>query len=657
MSGSGVPARRSLRSNIGVPPERFGNLVPSNQRKAPARRSVPAIMSSISPAPSLPDLDGPYNNHSQQQSRMNEDIASVRSQRSHGSVSSSIRKLSGRLEVREKLFQLKKQRSALQMELDQQRHELKIAEAKLLSFMNEAIPEDEEQRQQHMAALKRYRDDVESKKLCYNHGESLFNTKVSDIEEEKAMILYAEQTREEIADLREEEEQNLGSINGDTYTHREPLEKVKTWQNQTKPVVAVAEEQTDAATVSTLMRRQVIKHDLPAFDGKYDEWPIFFSQYQMTTKACKLTDVENIQRLQKSLRGEARAAVKSMLVSPNNLDRVMKILQKRYGKSKYILDTIFQQVESLPSLKGHDKKGLINFADAVRNLTSTAVAFDCQPYLSNPRLLGNLVKKLPDFRQASWCHYGILQGSDFPSLQDFSDWLEGIGDEVEFGYDPLDDNKEKNENFNGKPLKKDKVFAANDEEALEKKCLFCKKSNHRVPQCQDFKKISVDDRWSWVKRQRCCFGCLNYGHSAKECKLKKPCGIDGCEISHHQLLHKSRMMEQTQINPIKYCSGSVVNLMVVPVTVMGPKRNVKTFAMLDTGSTLTLLDGSLAREVGIRGDQKPLQFERISGSDQDATSEVISVRISASNGEEFQLTYVRTIAKLPLPRQSVRRSK
>jgi hypothetical protein len=126
MSKSSVAVRRSLGSNIGVPPQRYGNLVPSNQRKPPARKSVPAIMSSIRPVSSLPDLDGPYNNHNQQQSRMNEDIVSVRSQRSHGSISSSIRKLSGRLEVREKLLQLKKQRSALQMELDQQEYELKI---------------------------------------------------------------------------------------------------------------------------------------------------------------------------------------------------------------------------------------------------------------------------------------------------------------------------------------------------------------------------------------------------------------------------------------------------------------------------------------------------------------------------------------------------
>jgi hypothetical protein len=440
MSGSGVPARRSPRSNIGIPAERFGNPVSSIQRKVPARKLVPAaIMSSIGPAPSLLDLDGLYNNHNQQQSRMDEDIVSLRSQRSNGSVSSSIKKLKRRLEVREKLLQLKKQRSALQIELYQQDYELKVAEGKLLSFMNEIIPEDEEQRQQHMVTLKRFQNDVQSKKLSFSHGRRLFNIKVSDLDEEKATILNEEMAHETFEDLQEQE-RNRGSINGDTHGHLESLENVKTWQNQVEPTIAVAEElQTDAAAVSTLMRRQVMKHDLPPFDGKYEEWPIFFSQYQMTTKACKLTDVENIQRLQKSLSGPARDAVKSMLVSPNNLDHIMRILQKRYGKPKYILDTIFQQVESLPSLKGHDKKGLINFADAVRNLTSTAVAFDCQPYLSNPRLLDNLVKKLPDFRQASWCHYGRLQSSEFPSLQDFSEWLEEIGDETEFGYDPSED--------------------------------------------------------------------------------------------------------------------------------------------------------------------------------------------------------------------------
>jgi hypothetical protein len=71
---------------------------------------------------------------------------------------------------------------------------------------------------------------------------------------------------------------------------------------------------------------------------------------------CKLTDVENIQRLQKSIRREAREAVMSMLVSPINLDRVIKIFAEAVREAKIHLGCNLQQVESLPSLKGHNKR-------------------------------------------------------------------------------------------------------------------------------------------------------------------------------------------------------------------------------------------------------------------------------------------------------------
>jgi hypothetical protein len=86
--------------------------------------------------------------------------------------------------------------------------------------------------------------------------------------------------------------------------------------------------------------------------------------------------------------------------------------------------------------------GLLRFMDAVRNLTATAIAFDCQPYLCNPKLLGSLVKKLPKFRVMSWAHHLRQLQTEFPSLMDFSEWLEEVGCEVEAVYDPFEDRTE-----------------------------------------------------------------------------------------------------------------------------------------------------------------------------------------------------------------------
>jgi hypothetical protein len=85
-------------------------------------------------------------------------------------------------------------------------------------------------------------------------------------------------------------------------------------------------------------------------------------------------------------------------------------------------------------------------------------------------------------------------------------------------------------------------------------------------------------------------------------KSTRKCSVDECDRNHHQLLHNLRQQPSPNVNLIKFCSGSIINLMVVPVTIIGPKKSVRTHAMLDTGSTMTLLDGSLAEEVGIRGN-------------------------------------------------------
>ena len=47
-------------------------------------------------------------------------------------------------------------------------------------------------------------------------------------------------------------------------------------------------------------------------------------------------------------------------------------------------------------------------------------------------------------------------------------------------------------------------------------------------------------RLTFTQRRGLCYGCFHVRHGAMNCTFKKACGIDGCKLSHHRLLHKGK---------------------------------------------------------------------------------------------------------------------
>lgn len=70
------------------------------------------------------------------------------------------------------------------------------------------------------------------------------------------------------------------------------------------------------------------------------------------------------------------------------------------------------------------------------------------------------------------------------------------------------------------------------------KCHLCKGS-HILPQCDQFKKKSVQDRYKIALQNRLCCNCLKgSGHRAQDCQ-NKACEIQNCNRKHHPLLHRN----------------------------------------------------------------------------------------------------------------------
>ena len=69
-------------------------------------------------------------------------------------------------------------------------------------------------------------------------------------------------------------------------------------------------------------------------------------------------------------------------------------------------------------------------------------------------------------------------------------------------------------------------------------CAACNRAQHGLFKCQQYRNMSVDDRWAVVRKAGLCFQCLG-PHTYRTCKSKK-CPL--CDKPHHSSLHKSEAL-------------------------------------------------------------------------------------------------------------------
>jgi len=422
-----------------------------------------------------------------------------------------------------------------------------------------------------------------------------------------------------------------------------------------------------------LITRQSVKQELPPFDGNPEEWPIFLQQFKTVSELCGLKPVENLQRLQKALKGEARESVRALLLSPDNVDKIVDVLGKRYGDPEVVVQRLLKQAQQLQSMREGDYAAILKFTDVVRNMSATAVAMGCEAFLTNPQLLSELVGKLPIPLQVDWTKEKRRLAVTFANLKDFAVWLEDLSEvyvklNQSAGAKKFVSNQgnwNRHEHRHGHGHGQNHIMVAselNGRRKNDKQCLYCKEGAHFIANCRKFKSRELEDRWKWVKDKRHCYCCLNYGHSVSKCYLKKECKMDGCTKNHHELLHKTEAVSQDnrrestvpQAIGIAGLNEAEVNLMIVPVVLSGPSGEIETFAMMDTGSTVTLIEEDMANRLGLRGKDKSFSFRGVHPAVQAVKSKVVDLE-ARGTGESlaYQLKGVRTMANLSLPSQTV----
>jgi len=102
--------------------------------------------------------------------------------------------------------------------------------------------------------------------------------------------------------------------------------------------------------------------------------------------------------------------------------------------------------------------------------------------------------------------------------------------------------------------------------------------------------------------------------------------------------------------------GGQLLFRILSVTLYGAGRQVDTYALLDEGSSVTMIDDELRRDLGVRGEHRQLNIQWFGGRASREPSNVVSLEISgAGKPTRHALRNVYSVSSLSLPMQTLGR--
>ncbi|XP_063382133.1 uncharacterized protein LOC134668622 [Cydia fagiglandana] len=461
--------------------------------------------------------------------------------------------------------------------------------------------------------------------------------------------------------------------------------------------------------------------------------PYFYSQ--RCSHKLQLTPFsENLVRLSGALRGAALESVSSLLYTAERPEQVLDVLEQTFALPEMIVLHEITLVRNLPKLS-FDQKDLTNFACRLRNCIAVIRNLDQIEHIYSVELFHSVLSKLTPILYSQWKEYAYKSDRSVPKIQLLSEFLDieaikhnRYGLVLDYARRPgtvmpdlgrrsgtfmpelgrqtgtftsglgrrngaiISESGRRhgtvgNNNFSHKPTRSENIHVTSVRNTNNELCRYCN-NKHKLTECEEFKSLSLDDKWIWLREAKICSKCLvSNSHRWKSCRIDR-CGVDGCERFHHPLLHSATtphvvnaarespssscdVIEHKNINKtvtISNVTGSHSNdemlspesqvfLRVIPVEVSGPHGKYDTYALLDDGSMSTMIDWEVARHIGATGPMQSIKVDGACGMSVHRPIQHVSFSIKGKQcSETFTVNNAKAVNSLSLFAQTVSQS-
>ncbi|XP_028413873.1 uncharacterized protein LOC114536722 [Dendronephthya gigantea] len=437
-------------------------------------------------------------------------------------------------------------------------------------------------------------------------------------------------------------------------------------------------------SITLVQQRLASGLNLPAiqldkFSGSPNEFPLFKQRFQKRIMSNNgFDDGEKMLRLLQFLDGEAKEAVKSYEVVKGGVYEAMKVLEARYGRKCLVVSSIVESLTKGPLIAIRDRIALRKYSDDVSNAEATLRSLDCLKEVNQGNLV-DMSHRLPRHLQekfATLAHDLESKEQRFPTLSDLANFLNKWANVANH---PVNTSK-CNVPLKGRtdPALKLSTFATGLNSSKENSFRMafvspcpCCSQNHSIYRCELFKTKTQPERLEVVKKKGLCFNCLKSNpitrsgvkvkHNVQSCPSKFKCKADGCGLPHHTLLHKPKSFEKRKSEEIPCVENNAASLktpdavllQVIPVRAIGACGvTTTTYAMLDSGSEITLVDPSLIEKLGVERRSDKLVVSTVSNENDLQHGNRVNLSIESlidKDPQRLELTNAWSSKELKIP--------
>ena len=414
------------------------------------------------------------------------------------------------------------------------------------------------------------------------------------------------------------------------------------------------------ALMANILDRLTTKEQLPnmtpsTFEGdmlSYPSWICMFDSF--IEKNCTSLS-QRFYYLDKCTGGEAHRCIQGYLSlqTEEAYRKAKATLQRRYGDRYLLAKEVKKKLRDWPTVKGGDGRALRELSDYLLHCATLMRASDYLQ-LDSEDHISAILEKLPKYVIQRWSRVVDSWINDpsllrYPSFECFCDLLEKeariacnsaatatvtgrqftqrTASSQHSGKTSRTLSTRKSDESQDNATSKTPQDSSPAKASKTMTCFFCSQP-HRLEDCTEFQKKTLEERKDFIKKKGICYGCINGKHLSKDCRNRRKCAT--CKGSHPTVLHDNDFKKETKV---LHTRGSIAaikfNSLILPVNIWSEgTESIRTFALLDEQSDSTFISEKTQRQLGIEGRPAKIRLETMAGQQMVDTQSIRGLYIS-----------------------------